>query len=72
MILNFQNSEGIEREIGRPNNENEAMDIINQFLDERKYKPYYTRANFSDDGRSITYDVGSHTEFFVLYLGEEE
>ena len=71
MILNFQNSEGIEREIGRPNDENETMVIINQFLDERKYKSYYTRANLSEDGRSIIYDVGSHTEFFVLYMEDD-
>lgn len=69
MILNFQNSHGVEQEIGRPNNENEAMKIINQFLDERKYKSYYTIVN-KEDGKLI-YDVGSHTEFFVLYIGEE-
>lgn len=69
MILNFQNSHGIEREIGRPNNENEAMRIIRQFLDKRNYKSYYTIVN-KYDGKSV-YDVGSHTEFFVLYLGEE-
>jgi hypothetical protein len=71
MILNFQNSQGIERKIGQPNNQDEVMTIINQFLDERKFKSYYTRAILSEDGKSITYDVGSHTEFFVLYMEEE-
>jgi hypothetical protein len=70
MILKFKNSEGIEREIGQPNNENEVMDIINQFLDERNYKSYYTIVN-KEDGKLI-YDVGSHTEFFVLCLGEDK
>mgnify|MGYP003611566673 CR=1 FL=1 len=68
MILKFQNSHGIEREIGRPNNEDEVMKIIKKFLDDRKFKSYYTVVTKEDD--KITYDVGSHTEFFVLYLKE--
>lgn len=69
MILTFENSRGIEREIGQPNTEKEAMQIINKFLDDRNYKSYYTNINKYDD--RLVYDVGSHTEFFILYLERE-
>lgn len=70
MKLTFKNSQGVEREIGQPNNQDGVVEIINQFLEERNYKSYYYRIN-QEDGK-LVYDVGSHTEFFVLYLEEEK
>lgn len=63
--LFFVNSEGKERLIDTVENESEAMKSISKFLDEHKFKSYYTRMWRKND--HIVYDVGSHTEFFHLY-----
>ena len=67
MILKFDNGYN-EREIGRPQSEQEAFQIMKAFMDERNYKSYYTRSWTYND--IITYDVGSWTQFFKLYLKE--
>ena len=64
MKLIFQNSRGEERVIAEPTNREEISKEINKFLDDHNFKSYYTRI-WEENGRLI-YDVGSHTEFFIL------
>ena len=64
MKLYFQNSHGIERLIAEPLNKEEVNNEINKFLDDHNFKSYYTRV-WEADGR-LVFDVGSHTEFFIL------
>lgn len=75
MILYFQNSEGIEREIGQPSTCSESYNMINKFLDEHNFKSYYIRVQREYDTPyrkadktkcRYIFDVGSHTEFFIL------
>ena len=64
MKLYFQNSRGVERLIAEPSNREEVVKEINKFLNDHNYKSYYTRV-WEDDDR-LVFDVGSHTEFFIL------
>lgn len=64
MKLIFKNSRGVERIIAYPRNEEEAMNEIYKFCEERNFKIYYVRTWMS--GNRKKYDVGSHTEFFYL------
>lgn len=68
MTLYFQNSIGELREIAEVKSEKAAIKKINKFLKERNYKSYYMRV-WGENGKKY-FDVGSHTEFFVLE-GEE-
>ena len=62
MIMYFQNSRGVRREIGR-GTESECLQIMQDFLDDHNFKSYYTRV-WMVDPHTKQYDVGSHTEFF--------
>ena len=62
--LIFQNSRGEERVIAEPSNREEVNKEINKFLDDHNFKSYYIRV-WEENGRLI-FDVGSHTEFFLL------
>ena len=64
MKLYFQNSRGVERLIAEPSNREEVVKEINKFLDDHNYKSYYTRV--WEDNDRLVFDVGSHTEFFIL------
>ena len=64
MKLYFQNSRGVERLIAEPSNREDVIKEINKFLDNYNYKSYYTRVWEEDD--RLVFDVGSHTEFFIL------
>lgn len=64
MKLYFKDSRGNKRVIAEPKTEDEAIDIIQKFCDERPFKIYYMRWWDKDGVR--TYDVGSHSEFFLL------
>lgn len=64
MKLFFQNRYGKERLIAEPSNREEVNREINKFLDDHNFKSYYTRV-WEADGR-LVFDVGSHTEFFLL------
>ena len=44
LIVFFKNSRGERREIGKASSEKEAFKVIHQFLDEHKFKSYYTRS----------------------------
>ena len=64
MKLYFQNSRGIEHLIAEPLNKEEVNKEIDKFLDDHNFKSYYSRV-WKADGR-LVFDVGSHTEFFIL------
>lgn len=70
--VKFKPSNGRQRRIGHINSsgktyvdiEREAMAIMRDFCDERSFKIYYYR-KWNRGGESV-YDVGSHTEFFIV------
>ena len=66
MKLYFQNSGGEERLIAEPKTKEDASNHITQFLEEHNYKSYYTMGSIYED--KIVFDVGSWSEFFILYL----
>lgn len=68
MNLYFQNSYGNKRVIAEPQTEKEAIGAIQKFCDEHYFNVYYMRWWDKDGVR--TYDVGSHTEFFLLDFKE--
>lgn len=70
MKLYFENSRNIKREIGQPKDLEEALNIIDKFCDDRGFPIYYTRMWTKDN--ITTFDVGSHTEFFILENYEVE
>jgi len=65
----------MEREICQPATYKEACHNISRFLLEHKFKSYYTRVQREYDTPYVkatktkiryVFDVGSHTEFFIL------
>lgn len=64
MKLFFHNGFGKEILIAEPKNKEEVIEGINRFLNDHKFKSYYTRI-WEECGR-LKFDVGSHTEFFYL------
>lgn len=71
MILYFENCFNERREIGRPQSTQDIHALIYDFLDDHNYRSYYTRMWVNDEGETY-YDVGSHSEFFVMVEGEED
>lgn len=69
MKLYFKNSYGEERVIANPKNEEEAIEAIHAFCDERNFRIYYIRSWMS--GNRKKYDCGSWSEFFYLDYEEE-
>lgn len=65
LILYFENSQGLRREIGRPQSTEEIFQLIKDFLKAHNYKSYYIRI-WKNEEDEIYYDVGSWSEFFVL------
>ena len=65
MKLYFENARGEQRLIATVANKKEAMEEMNKFCNERKFKIHYVRAWKKKNGDTI-YDVGSHTEQFIL------
>ena len=62
--LYFERSNG-ERVLLAENVDKEAAyEVMKQFLDDHKYKSYYTRT--WEENNDLWMDVGSHTEFFIL------
>lgn len=65
MNLYFKNSQGKKRIIAENlSSSKEIFKHINKFLEDHNYKSYYTR--MWHDGKYTIYDVGSHTEFFLV------
>ena len=65
MKLYFKNSLGKKRLINEIKTEEEALKEIKKFCGERKFEIYYIRT-WEDNEENTVYDVGSHTEFFIL------
>ena len=67
LMLNvmFENSNGQLRIIDTVENEESALKVINDFLNDHNYKPYYLRIWEKDDKTTVV-DVGSYTEFFYI------
>ena len=74
MKLYFENFwEGRRRLIAQPQTEAEVMKEIHKFIDkcnkgkseDKKFRSYYCRTWKNEEGL-IVYDVGSHSEFFLL------
>jgi hypothetical protein len=63
MKLFFRNSNGQDRLIAEPSNIEEILTEIRKFLEEHNYKSPYMRVIQGDN--SITFDVGSWSEFFI-------
>ena len=78
--LIFQNSFGKETVVAEVGNMTETHKAIKQCLDLYNYKSYYTRYYIDHiyediDGMEgkciIRFDVGSWTEFFIIYFHDE-
>ena len=65
MKLYFQESNGKERFLNYISDIEKAYSIIDKFLAERNYKSYYKIGNDYED--KIVIDVGSWSEFFIIY-----
>ena len=65
MNVYFRDSHGKKRLL-RENvaTKEEAWEIMQKFMDDHDFKCYYTRIWYSDG--YTWYDVGSHTEFFLV------
>ena len=50
--------------IGEAVDQESAMNVMNAYLDQIKFKSYYMR--MWDDGEKITVDYGSHYNFFYI------
>ena len=74
MKLYFENRFGVERPIAEIGTKEDVYKEIQSFLDQYKYKSYYTRSFLDErnDECIIVYDVGSHTEFFNLHFNSRE
>lgn len=64
MKLIFKNSQGKERVVANHKNEQEAIDEMRKFCEDRNFTIYYIRS-WEHDGRKI-FDVGSWSEFFCV------
>ena len=65
MKLTFVNSSGNERELAICDSESDAMEKIREFLNDHNYKSYYFKVSLFPFKQ--VYDVGSWSEFFILY-----
>ena len=64
MNVYFRDSNGKKRFLQSAPTEDFVWKIIKKFLDDHNFKSYYTRTWFADG--YTWYDVGSHTEFFLV------
>lgn len=78
----FSDSCDRRREIAEVQNMEEAFSIIKEFCDARDFKIYYTRfyiipkgvetESGINDHWAINFDVGSWSEFFLVYFDTEQ
>lgn len=69
MKLTFMDANGAERIIANVDSREQANAEIQKFCSDRYYDIYYVRS-WETNG-VVQYDVGSWSEFFYLYLKEE-
>lgn len=68
MKLVFADKEGKQRVLGYFDTKEDAEKCIASFLKDKNYEsPYYRIIHFDN---KLTYDVGSWSEFFVLYFND--
>lgn len=65
MKLTFMNSQNVERELAIVPNIDEAERVIRKFLEDHNFKFYYFKVSLFPN--KMVYDVGSWSEFFILY-----
>jgi hypothetical protein len=63
--VEFENMNGVRREIGRAAQRDEAFKIINNFLNDHNYKSYYFRSWKTKDNEEKI-DYGSYVQFFYI------
>ena len=66
MKLIFQNNKGEERVVAKVETDEEAYNEMKKFCDEHDFTIRYVRGWFSPEGDRTFYDVGSHTEYFIV------
>ena len=66
MKLYFENSYGLRKFLCSVSTLNQANIIMSDFLKGHNYKSYYTRMWYEEEKQELWFDVGSHSEFFVL------
>ena len=68
MTLYFISSSGEKRLVKKGVSSETAMSEISHYINvlNPAYKIYYTRLWYSEDWGGTMYDVGSHSEFFLL------
>ena len=71
MKLYFKNTYGQRRVIAEPSSRVEAQKEMYKFCNDRSFVIHYIRTWRDGDGLEV-YDVGSHTEFFLLDDSETE
>lgn len=65
-------SEGEKRKIATVETVDDVYKVIQQFIDDanekwgNNFQWYYTRVMYNRETNETRYDVGSHTEFFVV------
>lgn len=67
MNVYFRNSKG-ERRLLKKNvrTKESAIKIMQDFMDDHNFKSYYTRIWYDKDDGYTWFDVGSHSEFFLV------
>ena len=65
MKLTFMKSQGVERELAIVPDTNEAERVIRKFLEDRNFEYHYFKVSLFSN--KMVYDVGSWSEFFILY-----
>lgn len=63
----FEDRYGERRLIGARDTDEGVWQVINNFLAQHRYKVPYVRSWTDDEG--TWYDVGSHSEFFLIKNG---
>lgn len=66
MRLYFENSKKEREHLSQVFDIQETNKIIKDFLNEHNYISYYTRIWYDPDKEELWFDVGSHSEFFVV------
>ena len=72
MRLYFENAYGKRRHISQVYNMKEIHAIISDVLEDYGYTSYYTRMWYDQEKKELWFDVGSHSEFFVVIEVEED
>lgn len=72
MRLYFENAYGKRKYISQVYNMKETHAIISDVLEDYGYISYYTRMWYDQEKKELWFDVGSHSEFFVVTGVEED